>query len=462
MATIDADTDTVVVGAGLAGLAAARSLSAAGQEVIVLEARDRVGGRVLNGTVAGGVTVELGAEWIGPTQDRMYELARELEIETFPTYTGGENLLALHGKRSRYSGTIPRVSPAVLADVALAQLKLALLSRRVDTEAPWRSKHAAKLDSQTFASWVRRNMRTWFGREMMEIAGKTVWGAGPEEMSLLHVLFYAKAAGGLNMLLDTEGGAQQDRIVGGSQLFALRMAEQLGDAVVTGAPVRTIERDGDGVRVSADGTTVSAREAIVAIPPPLAARIDYRPALPALRDQLTQRMPEGRLAKCMAVYERPFWRDDGLSGEALTDYGPATLTFDNSPPDGSCGVLLGFVGGRDGSAFTRMEAAARRRAIIDGFVHLFGPGAANPDEYLEQDWATEQWSGGGPTSCMSPGTWTGFGPALRQPVGPIHWAGTETATVWCGYMEGAVRSGERAATEILSRVRPVRTRTHAA
>ena len=445
------EVDSVVVGAGLAGLSAARKLTAAGREVAVLEARDRVGGRLLNGTVNGDTTVELGGEWIGPTQDRMYALARELGIETFPTHTAGKNLLELRGKRSLYSGTIPPVNPAVLIDISIAQLKIALLSRGVDTEQPWRSKRALKLDNQTYASWIAKNVRTKGARSLLDVAGKTVWGAQPEEMSLLHVLFYAKAAGGLNMLLDTEGGAQQDRIAGGSQLFALRIAERLGESVVTGAPVRAIDHRNGGVRVEADGVEVNARHAVVAIPPPLAARIDYRPILPALRDQLTQRMPEGRLAKCMAVYDRAFWRDDGLSGEAVTDQGPATLTFDNSPPEGRPGVLLGFVGGSDGTPFTRLAPAERRKAIIDGFVRLFGEQAANPNEYIEQDWSSEQWSGGGPTSAMSPGTWTGFGPALREPVGPIHWAGTETATQWCGYMEGAVQSGERAAAEILQK-----------
>ncbi len=444
------EADVIVVGAGLAGLATARAIEAAGHSVIVVEARERSGGRILNGELGGGKAIELGGEWIGPTQDRMYALARELEIETFATFADGDNLVDLAGKRSRYSGAIPRVGPAVLVDVGLAQLQVARLARRVNTEQPWRTRGAAKLDAQTFATWMRRNMRTKAARSMLTIVGRTVWGAEPGELSLLHVLFYAKAAGGLDMLIDVEEGAQRNRIVGGSQLFTTRMESALERPVELSAPVRSIEQAGDEVVVDADGLTARARRVVVAIPPPLASRITYAPRLPGFRDQLTQRMPGGSLVKCMAVYERPFWRDDGLSGEALTDQGPATLTFDNSPSDGSPGVMLGFVGGADARAFARLEPGERRAAIVDGFVRLFGPKAATPDDYIEQDWSAEQWSRGGPTSLMSPGTWTAFGPALREPVGRIHWAGTETATAWCGYMEGAVQSGERAAAEVLS------------
>ena len=431
-----------MVGAGLAGLVAARELADAGQEVVVLEARERVGGRTVGLDLGDGQVVDGGAQWIGPTQDRVAELARSLGVETFPQHTAGANLLELRGRRRRYEGTIPKLPPHVLLDVELLRRRLDRMARRVSPEAPWEAPR--ELDEQTFASWLRRHARTKAARRLVELAGKTVWGNEPEDASLLHVLFYVASAGSFDMLLDTEGGAQQDRLEGGSQLLSLRLAERLGERVVLGAPVRRIDHR-DGVSVHADAVSVRARRAIVAVPPPLAGRIAYDPPLPPLRDQLTQRMPQGALVKCFAVYDEPFWRAEGLSGEAVSDGGPATLTFDASPSGGSPGVLLGFVGGSEARA---LPPDRRRQAVLEGMARLFGPRAGDPDRYLEQSWPEEEWSGGGPNCHLSPGGWTAYGRALRAPVGAIHWAGTETAVRWYGFLDGAVESGERAAREV--------------
>ena len=444
------EVDVAVVGAGLAGLVAAREVERGGASVAVLEARDRVGGRLLNEPLGDGKLVEVGGQWVGPTQDRVAALASELGIETFPTYTEGSNLLELDGRLSRYSGTIPRLGPAVLADIALARRRVDRLAGRVDPEAPWSAPQADELDAQTFATWLRRGMRTRTARLLMAVAGRTVWGAEPAELSLLHVLFYVRSGHGFDMLMDVEGGAQQDRLLGGSQLLATRIAGRLGDRVVLAAPVRRIDDRNRGVAVEADGVVARARRTIVAVPPPLRGRIDFHPQLPPAHEQLARRMAPGWLVKAMAVYPEPFWRDDGLSGEALSDTGPATLTFDNSPPDGSPGVLLGFVGGADARRAAAMTPPDRRRAILDGFARMFGDRTREPERFIEVDWAREEWSGGGPTCNMPPGGWTGFGRCLREPAGRIHWAGTETAAEWSGYMDGAVRSGERAAEEVLA------------
>lgn len=446
---LEEQVDIVVVGAGLAGLTAARELARAGASVLVLEARGRVGGRVLNEPIGDGKIVELGGEWIGPTQRRLAELARSLGVETFPTYNAGENVLERRGKLVRYRGTIPRISPRVLLDVGRALRRVNRLAREVPVEAPWEAPRAREWDACTLWSWMRRNVRTAGARRLFEIAVQTALGAQPAELSLLHALFYVHSAGSFEAMVDVEGGAQQDRFAGGSQLIALRMAEELGERVRLGAPVRRIEDTGGSVRVVADGLAVRCGRAIVAVPPNLAGRIAYDPPLPADRDQLTQRAAQGSMIKCMALYERPFWREDDLTGQGTSETGPVGFTIDNSPLDGSPGVMLGFVGGRDARELGRRPAEERRRIVVDRFTRLFGPQAAAPERYIERNWDEEEWTRGAPVCFLPPGAWTDYGAALRRPAGRIHWAGTETATEWAGYMEGALQSGERAAREVL-------------
>jgi monoamine oxidase len=449
------DADVVIVGAGLAGLTAAREVQRQGATAVVLEARDRVGGRTLNHELGDGKVVEVGGQWIGPGQDRIAQLARDMKVDTFATHSTGHNVIEFHGKLTRYRGTIPRIGPHVLADVAQAQFKIDRLAKTIPLDEPWTAKNARKLDSQTFETWLRRNVYTKGGRALLELSIQAVWAAEPADLSLLHVLFYTHSAGGFDVLLDTEGGAQQDRFVGGSQLISIRLAEALGgDGVVHFShPVTRIEHGDGRVRVSA-GTGIDARGklVIVALPPTLTSRIAYDPPLPGHRDQLTQRMPQGSVIKCMAIYDEPFWRDDGLSGMATSDTGPAKIVFDNSPPDGSPGVLLGFLEGERARVLGRLPANERREQIVAGLARLFGPKASNPADFVERSWAEEEWTRGCYGCYMPPGAWTSFGDALRAPIGPIHWAGAETGTVWNGYMDGAVQSGERAAAAALKHV----------
>lgn len=442
------DTDVVVVGAGLSGLVAAHRLAAQGRDVCVLEARDRVGGRVVNGATSDGTVVEMGGQWVGPTQDRVLDLARRLGLELFPTYNEGENVVAYRGRLRRYRGAIPKLPPPVLADVGQAQLRLDRMARNVPLEAPWEARHAERWDSQTVETWMRRHMATGGGREMLRLGVRAVFAGEARDLSLLHLLFYSHAGGLLDRLFNVEDGAQESRVVGGSQLLALRLAGQLGDTVHLGAPVRRVAQDDAGAVVESDDLTVRCRSVVVSVPPLLAGRIDYEPPLPTQREQLTQRMPMGSVIKCMAVYDEPFWRSQGLTGQATDEVGPAQLTFDNSPPSGSPGVLLAFVEGTHARHLSTRSPGERRTAVVEGLGRLFGPRAASPSEFLELDWSAERWSGGCYGAHLAPGVLSEFGPALRAPCRRIHWAGTESATVWAGYMDGAVRAGERVADEV--------------
>jgi monoamine oxidase len=442
--------DVAVVGAGLAGLAAARDIVAAGRSVLVLEARRRVGGRVLNRSLGDGEVIEVGGQWIGPTQDRIAAMAADVGVKTFPTYDKGAYVDYRNGRRFTYEGRIPPSDPAGAAEAGATIERLNMMAAEVPRRRPWRADEAVAWDSQSFQSWMDDNLATPGGRQLVELAIQAVFSTEPRDLSLLHVLFYIHSAGTLDNLINTSGGAQQDRFVGGSQLVAERVARRLGNRVLLSSPVRRIIRDGKGVTVSGPGFRMRAKRVIVAVPPALAARMDYHPRLPAVRDQLTQRVPMGTVTKVQCVYPRPFWREDGLAGQATSDTGPVKITFDNSPPDGRPGVLLGFLEGDDGRVASRWSRAQRRSAVLESFARYFGDRALRPEAYVERDWAAEEYSRGGYAGFFPTGVWTGYGAALRRPVGRIHWAGTETSPVWNGYMDGAVRSGERAAREVLA------------
>lgn len=449
------ETDIAIVGAGLAGLSAARQLVSAGREVLVLEARDRVGGRTLNHavTAAGaqpGTVVEVGGQWVGPTQDRVLALIDELGLSTFKTFNDGKLVDYRDSRRSEYSGRIPPGAflGAVEAQVAITRLNS--MAADVPLDKPWTADKAVEWDSRTFQDWIDDNLYSKNGKALLQLAIESVFSAQPRDLSLLHVLFYIHSAGSLENLINTEGGAQDSRIVGGSQRISLEMAAALGNRILLNHPVLRIDHDDSGVTLRGDGYSLRARHAIIAIPPTLAGRIRYAPALDGLRDQLTQRVPMGTVIKVQCVYPTPFWRSNGLNGQATSDVGPVKISFDNSPPDGHIGVMMGFIEGEDGRRAQRLTRDQRRQATIDCFVRFYGEQAREPLEYIEQNWSGEEWSRGCYAGYFPPGVWLDYGEALRTPIGRLHWAGTETAEVWNGYFDGAIRSGERAAQEILA------------
>ena len=442
--------DVVVVGAGLAGLTAARRLRQEGRSVVVLEARDRVGGRTLNHTFADGTIVELGGQWVGPTQDRVLALADELGLATFPTYEQGDHLLGIDGDARRWADETFGLDDDTLMDVADTQTALEALAATVPLDAPWDAPGARDLDAQTVECWLAANARTETGLLFWQTLIPAIFSADCDQMSLLHFLFYIHSGGMIDMLVATGGGAQDSRIAGGSQAIALRAAEDLGGAVRLGCPVHLIRQDADRVEVVHEHGRVRAERVIVALPPALAGRIRYSPALPGRRDQLTQQVPMGAVIKVQARYDEPFWRRRGLSGFVVGLDDPLTVTFDNSPEDRRCGVLLGFFEGEHATEAGLMDADERRALALGCFAKYFGDRALHPGEYVEQDWTAEEFSRGCYGGRMGTGVWTRYAQALSEPVGRIHWAGTETAEVWNGYMDGAVRSGERAAEEALS------------
>jgi monoamine oxidase len=457
-------TDVAIVGAGLAGLTAARRISQAGKKVVVLEARNRVGGRTLNHDLGGGRYAELGGMFIGPTQDRIQALANEVGVGQYLTYNNGNNVFFAPGpppRKENYPSNTPLFGtappdPIVSADIVAAVAQLDNMANSVPVGAPWTAPNAADLDRQTLDAWLRSH--TSGSPDFMALvsaATNAIFGCEPAEISLLYTLFYIASSGNpqnpgtFERNFDTTNGAQQNRFIGGAQQVSLKVAQQLGSKVILNAPVRKIDQSGANVVVSTDSVTVHAQRVIVAIPPTLAGRISYSPTLPALRDQFTQRAPQGSLMKFEAIYSSPFWRGAGFSGQVVSEQGPVKVTFDTSPQDGSIGIMMGFIGGTDARTWTQRSADDLRNAVLQQYANWFGSEALNPTSVVTFSWMDEEWNRGCPVMVLPPNVLSQYGPFLRAPVGNIHWAGTETSDYWAGYMDGAVRSGERAASEVL-------------
>lgn len=443
------NVDVAVVGAGYAGLAAALALSEAGLGVLVLEADDRVGGRVCT-REEGGVLVDHGGQWVGPAQTAFLRWADRFGCARFPTYDEGSHLELWPGAAPlpHTSSGLPAQHDSAGYDALVARLEA--LTEQVDAEHPEACASLAEWDSRTFEDWVRGQSPSEDAWRRMRLFLQGLWACEPRDVSLFHVLFYGAAGGGLATLLGTIGGAQDSRLVAGADAPARAAAASLGDAVRLSCPVSRVEYDDDRVVLHTPTGAVLARRAVVTGTPPAQARIDFSPLLPMARRRWLARSPMGDAAKIHVVYPEPFWRTRGLSGQ-LTAYdgSPATYTFDNSPADGSCGVIGAFVYGDDYRSWSAQSPEARRKAVLD-VLGALGPEASDPTAYHEHLWPEDQWAEGAYAAVPSPGTWHGHAAGRRSPVGPLHWAGTETAGRGNGYIDGAIRSGERAAAELLA------------
>ncbi|XP_060764812.1 probable flavin-containing monoamine oxidase A [Neoarius graeffei] len=463
--------DVVVVGGGLSGLCSARWLKERNEklQVLVLEAKGRVGGRTLTLSLpaANGLdSWDMGGQWVGSSQTHIMDLIEELGLELYPQFTEGKKIHHTGGtntKISTYTSSIPSFSPLVLLDFMLFLWRIDRLCKSVCVQNPMKTPDALQLDSMTLQSYMEKHIWTAQLMELLELSTRSVFGTEPSQLSFLYFLMYSTAAGGVMRLLEaTPGSAQEFRVKGGAQQLSEQVAERLGEERVRlGSAVTAIWQSEESVEVKTATSTIACKAVIVTCPPHMAgecylAQIEYRPALPLERQHLAQWMPVGHMTKFIITYPTAFWKQKGFSGEIVAHpsvHCPFGVTFDATSPSGSP-ALVGFIAGVQACYWNSREMEDRRDAVVSSLVKYLGPEAASYIHYEEKDWAKEEYNGGCPVNVMVPGMLTFYHPGLRKPCGRIYWAGTETATEWCGYLSGAVQSGQRAALEVLADVSP--------
>lgn len=445
--------DVIIIGGGFSGLAAAKKIHQAHKTFLLLEARDRVGGRTHTNYFDDGTYCDVGGQWIGPTQDRMYELCREHGVDWYETYNEGKNIIDLNNTIKTYTGLIPKMDVASLINIDYVLKKLDRMAKKISLSTPWTSPRADELDSISLETYVRKYCYTNNCYKVVRAGLETVYACELNEVSLLHALFYIKSGTNLNTLLSIKDGAQQHRIKGGMQLLAEKIAEPFNNRIKFNSAVAKVNQQNNIIVVSGTDFQYTAKKIIIAIPPPLISSIEFLPALPLHKTQLLQKLSMGIVGKVTAIYKKPFWRDKGFSGQVVADeLTPFQTLFDSSPADSSYGTLLAFCIANRARDFFATNESSRRQLALDTFVKYFGKEAAEPTHYHDHCWANEVWSGGCYAGIYPTGAWTNFQNELAKPTQHIHWAGTETSDVWYGYIEGAVHAGERAAQEILTSI----------
>lgn len=462
--------DVAIIGAGFSGLSCATAIinsSDTPPKVVVLEARSRVGGRISSDVVEVDkkeVKVDTGGAYVGPTQDRILRVASDVGVTTYPVHLKGKTIQALETNSATklFEGTIPLLSVVQLIDFNKILSQWDKLAATVSVEAPWSHPDAAQLDAQTVGEWLRKSTWTEVAQKMGTFMINVILCKEPGEVSMLYWLMYIKSGQGLMRLSDANNGAQERKFTQGACTICERLAERLGsERILLDSPVQSIEQiETEGVTVvtassgSRDAHVYKVKYVVVALAPTLYSKISWKPQLPQAKSKLAAATSIGSIIKTNLYWSKPFWREKGLSGSVISQEGPVSYSYDDCGPDSKYNSIMGFVLARHAVAWSQKTKEERKQALADQYAEMFGiPEMRNPIAYVEKNWDLEEWSGGCYVGCMPPHVLTSWGKGLRDKFERVHFAGTETATKWVGYMDGAIEAGERSAYEVLVRLR---------
>ncbi|KRC65790.1 Putrescine oxidase [Aeromicrobium sp. Root236] len=459
MSDIEQDVDVIVVGAGVTGLSSAVRLRAGGASVLVLEARETVGGR-LRTTTIDDVRVELGGQWVSADQDQVLGLLDELGIETFSRYRHGSSVYVdRDGDRNTYDGVALPVSSTTAIEIDRLIDVLDQLAASIDPAAPWESPHAAALDQITFDAWIADHTTDREAHDnIAACAGPAMLTKPAYSFSALSAVTLAASVGSFSALAD-ENVVLDFRVSGGLAQIPSRLAEELGDAVVCSAPVARIEWTSEGATVVAGDQTYMARRVIVATPPHVVRAMRFVPSLPPLHLQLRDHQSIGSVIKINAVYATPFWRAAGLSGTAQSPYELVHEAYDNTNDDigDSHGIIVGFISDVNVDSVVDLSPADRQAAVLASLASYFGPQALDPVGYSESPWLGEEWTGGAYGTTFGVGSLSRFGHLVNEPVGPIRFGSSDVVGPGYLHVDGGIRVGRRMADEVLLDLRDAST-----
>ncbi|MFA5608241.1 MAG: FAD-dependent oxidoreductase [Leucobacter sp.] len=447
------DADVIVIGAGPSGSYAAKLLNDQGVKVKLVEAKDRVGGRTWSTkTEALGGPIDFGGQWIGETHVLLPQLGSELGLETVSSIKPGNDLFVFNGEVVVADEDRAPSGASWAGELTKSFEMLDEVGARLGWAAPWASEHVGELDSMTVAQWLEHNVQSPEVRLIHEVMVNILNGASTTEVSMAYWAYFVHQGEGIESLIGTRSGAQVAWYIGGMGQVTERIADQLGDDVHLNWAVTKIEQDQTGVTVFSGEQKLTAKYAIVATPPSAASRVIFEPALPAKRAQLQARAPMGRLAKIQVRYSEAFWQERGLSGAVFECGNLAFWLFDGSKPTDTLATIVGFIGGKHLDAWQSFSPEEREKRFIEILVNNFGEKSRDVLYMHETDWTIQPWTGGAPVTFMPTGLLSSAGSALREPAGRIHFAGTEAAPMWSGYIEGALRAGRIAALEVQGRL----------